>query len=58
MVLPVQLPDGSEVRMMDAATAGEYQYTVLSAQRERLPQDKYLLRLRIRAWTSAAALNL
>jgi hypothetical protein len=51
MVLPVQLPDGSEVIMHDGGA--EYHYAVLSAQRERLPQEKYLLRLRIRAWTSA-----
>ena len=54
IVLPVELPDGSEVRMMDVSTGGEYQYTVLSAQRESSPQGKYLLRLRIRAWTNGS----
>jgi hypothetical protein len=54
IVLPVQLPDGSEVRMIDVATGGEYQYTVLSAQRESPLQDKYLLHLRIRAWTNGS----
>ena len=57
IVLPVQLPDGSEVRMIDVAARNEYQYTVLSAQREALSQDKYLLRLHIRAGTSAASLG-
>jgi hypothetical protein len=57
-VLPVQLPDGSEVRIVDVAARNEYQYTILSAQRERLPRDKYLLRLRIRAWTNAGAMPL
>lgn len=56
IVLPVQLPGGSEVRMIDAG--GEYHYTILSAQRERLSPDKYLLRLRIRAWTNAGAMPL
>jgi hypothetical protein len=56
-VLPVQLPGGSEVRMIDVAARNDYHYTVLSAQREALPQDKYLLRLRIRAGTSAASLG-
>jgi len=56
IVLPVQLPDGSQVTMVDAG--GEYQYTILSAQREHLSQDKYLLRLRIRAWTNAGAMPL
>ena len=57
IVLPVQLPDGSEVRMIDVAARNEYHYTVLSAQREVLSQDKYLLRLRLRAGTSAASLG-
>jgi hypothetical protein len=40
--------------MIDVATGGEYQYTVLSAQRESPLQDKYLLHLRIRAWTNGS----
>jgi hypothetical protein len=55
VVLPVQLPDGSEVIMRTGRA--EYHYTVLSAQREQLPQDKYLLRLRIRARTTASSMN-
>ena len=43
--------------MIDVAARNEYQYTVLSAQREALSQDKYLLRLHIRAGTSAASLG-
>lgn len=54
IVLAVELPDGSGVRMIDAATGGEYQYTVLSAQREGPLQDKYLLRIRMRAWTNGS----
>lgn len=56
LMLPVHLPDGSEVRMIDGAARGEYHYTVLSAQREGLSQDKYLLRLRIRAWSPTGSM--
>lgn len=49
--LPVQLPDGSEV-MMIGPSGDKVQYTILSAQREPLPPDKYLLRLGIRIWTN------
>jgi hypothetical protein len=47
--LPVQLPDGSSITML-GHQGSKYQYTVLSAQRESLSTDKYLLHLRIRAW--------
>lgn len=50
--LPVQLPDGSEV-MMIAPWGDKFQYTILWAQREPLPPDKYFLRLRIRVWTNS-----
>jgi hypothetical protein len=56
IMLPVQRPDGSEVRMIDVAARAEYYYTVLSAQRESLPPDKYLLRLRIRAWSPSRSM--
>lgn len=51
MPLPVQLPDGPTVKMI-SSWGSEYQYTILSAQRELLPPDSYLLHLRIRAWTN------
>ena len=57
IVLPVELPDGSDVRIFNTASGNEYRYTVLSAQREGLPQNKYLLRLRVRAWNNAGSIN-
>lgn len=48
--LPVQLPDEAEVVMISPAGI-TFQYTILSAQREPLPSERYLLRLRIRVWT-------
>ncbi len=48
--LPVQLPDGSEVVII-APGGSTFRYTILSAQREPLPPDRYLLHLRIRVWT-------
>lgn len=48
--LPVQLPDIPTVTMFDS-TGNKFQYTILSAQREPLSSDKYLLQLHIRAWT-------
>jgi hypothetical protein len=56
VVLPVQLPDGSEVIMREVAARSEFHYTVLSAQRESLSPDKYLLRLRIRAWSPTGSM--
>ena len=50
--LPVQLPNGSEV-MIIAPGGDKFQYTILSAQREPLPPDKYFLHLRIRVWTNS-----
>lgn len=50
ITLPVQLPDGPTVKMI-SPLGYEYQYTILSAQRETLPPDSYLLHLRIRAWS-------
>ena len=47
---PVQLPDGSEVVMITPG-GSTFQYTILSAQREPLAPDRFLLRLRIRVWT-------
>lgn len=48
--LPVELPDGPTVKMIDS-TGDQYQYTILSAKRDPLPPDRYLLYLRVRAWT-------
>lgn len=56
MVLPVELPDGSEVRMIDVAARNEFHYTILSAQRESPSPDKVLLRLRIRAWSPTGSM--
>jgi hypothetical protein len=56
VVLPVQLPDGSEVIMREVAARSEFHYTILSAQRESLSPDKYLLRLRIRAWSPTGSM--
>lgn len=56
IVLPVELPDGSEVRMIDVATRGEFRFAILSAQREGLLQNKYLLRIRIRAWSPTGSM--
>jgi hypothetical protein len=50
MVLTVQLPDGEEVVMIDP-NGNRYRYTILSAERQLLPPGRYLLHLRIRAWT-------
>ena len=47
---PVELPDGATVKMI-SPFGYEYQYTILSAQRESLPPDSYLLHLRISAWS-------
>ncbi|MCA9950342.1 MAG: hypothetical protein KDE48_11900 [Anaerolineales bacterium] len=55
---PVELPDGASVKMI-SPYGYEYQYTILSAQRESLPPDSYLLHLRIRAWSDqSGGLNL
>jgi hypothetical protein len=40
--------------MIIAPGGDKFQYTILSAQREPLPPDKYFLRLRIRAWTNSS----
>jgi hypothetical protein len=45
----IQMPDGSAVTM--SFLEYKFQYTILSAQRKRLPPDKQLLRFRIRVWT-------
>jgi len=50
--LPVQLPDGPTVMIIDSS-GNKFQYTILSAQREPLSPDSYLLHLRIRAWTDS-----
>jgi hypothetical protein len=50
--LPVQLPDGPTVMIVDSS-GNKFQYTILSAQREPLSSDSYLLHLRIRAWTDS-----
>ncbi len=49
--LPVELPDGSEVKLVSSTST--YQYTILSAERESLPPDRYLLHLRVRVWTNS-----
>jgi TIR domain len=51
----IQMPDGRSVTMnfMD----NKFQYTILSAQRELLPPDKYLLHFRIRVWTDFAGMG-
>jgi hypothetical protein len=41
--------------MIINSAGGKFQYTILSAQREPLPPDRYLLKLRVRAWTDWAA---
>ena len=50
--LPVELPDDHMVMMIDPS-GDKFQYTILSAQREPLSPDRYLLHLRIRAWTDS-----
>ena len=47
--LPVQLPDGDTVLIVDPA-ANKFRYSILSAQREPLSPGKYLLRLHIQVW--------
>jgi hypothetical protein len=54
--LPVQLPDGPTVTILNSF-GEKYQYTILSAQREPLPPDRYLLQLRIRFWNDARGGN-
>ncbi len=51
--LPVQLPDGYTVAIIIRGQE-TIQYTVLSAQREPLPPGRYLLQLRVRAWTDSS----
>ena len=50
VALPVELPDGSEATMFFPG-GNRFRYTILSAQRESLAPDQYLLHLRIRVWT-------
>jgi hypothetical protein len=50
----VRLPDGSEVLMFSPG-GSTVRYTILSAHREHLPPDRYLLHLRIRVWTDDRA---
>ena len=45
----IQMPDGHAVTI--SFNGYKFQYTILSAQRKRLPPDKYLLRFRIHVWT-------
>jgi hypothetical protein len=48
--LPVELPDGSTVTLIDD-TGDQYQYTITSADLRPLPPNQFLLHLKVRMWT-------